>query len=207
MSQYDVITLTAEDKPQVVAVLSESFYQYEVMRYIFDGTEAAGEYETKLNAILGYYFEYCLAHDGVMLGVRENGRVMAVLCAGVPSEPETPASFNQVKRVLLDVIGDEAQARSDFYDQSTHEYDPEQSHYYVDVIGVSLSHQGKGLGRKLLKALHDISQKDPESSGVCLFTENENNARFYQRMGYEILAEFDVVKGLHSWACFRPDTA
>jgi len=207
MSQYDVITLTAEDKPEAVAVLSESFYQYDVMDYIFNGSEVSDEYETKLKAIMGYYFEYCLAHDGVMLGIRDAGRVVAVLCAGVPDEPETPVYFSQVKQALLDVIGDEAQTRSDFYDHSTHQYDPQQPHYYVDVLGVSLSHQGKGLGGKLLKALHDLSQKDPASSGVCLFTENENNVRFYQRMGYEILAEFDVTKDLHSWACFRPDAA
>jgi len=205
MNELEVVELQAADKAEVAAVWAESFNQYAVMRYILNDVATEVEYITKLKTIMGYYFDNCLAHEGAILGVRDGGRVVAALCAARPKKPETPASFTEVEQVLLETIGAAAIQRAEFYDQCTHEHEPEAPHYYVEVLGVSNAQQGKGLAGQLLKAIHQVSRQDPTSEGVTLFTETESNVGFYQHMGYEVLANFNVVEGVHSWAFFRAD--
>jgi len=205
MTALDVVELQAADKAQAAAVWAESFHQYSVMRYIFKDAATEAEYVTKLKTIMGYYFDNSIAHGWPVLGVRDGGRVVAALCAIGPNTPETPASFKELEKTLLEDIGAAAIERGEFYDQCTHAHEPKQPHYYVGVLGVANTQQGSGLAGQLLKAIHEVSRQDPASEGVCLFTETESNVGFYQYMGYEVLANFHVVEGVQSWAFFRAD--
>jgi len=206
MNALDIAVLQVEDRSDVVEVWAESFNQYSVMRYIFNDIATEAEYEAKLKTIMGYYFDDCIAHDWPVLGVRDGGRVVAALCASGPARPATPAAFVQLEQALHEAIGVAAQQRSDIYEQRTHKYEPQQPHYYVGVLGVCHSQQGKGLAGRLLRAIHEVSRQDADSTGVCLFTETELNVSFYQYMGYELLADFNIDEGLRSWAFFRADS-
>jgi ribosomal protein S18 acetylase RimI-like enzyme len=75
------------------------------------------------------------------------------------------------------------------------------------MIGVRRAHQGSGLARRLLEAVHAHSHGDPGSAGVSLTTEHAPNLALYQRFGYRITGELPVAPGLHTWTLFRARSA
>ncbi len=79
--------------------------------------------------------------------------------------------------------------------------------HHVNMLGVRHSHAGRGLGRLLLDAVHEMSRRDAESAGVSLSTEDPKNVTLYQHCGYEIKAHERVSNDLETWILFRKDDA
>jgi ribosomal protein S18 acetylase RimI-like enzyme len=65
---------------------------------------------------------------------------------------------------------------------------PSAPHFYLSILAVHPDFQGSGCGRALLEALHARSQQHPQSTGVCLETENPKNVSFYEHLGYRVTA-------------------
>ncbi len=61
------------------------------------------------------------------------------------------------------------------------------AHYTLDAVAVHPSHQGKGVGRRLLERVERYCLGDKSSSGVYLYTGDEKNRRVYERFGYQLL--------------------
>lgn len=61
--------------------------------------------------------------------------------------------------------------------------------YYINFIGVSNKHRGKGLAKSLLDYIHKIVKEDQLYSKVGLDTENPNNIHYYERYGYQLVSE------------------
>ena len=78
-------------------------------------------------------------------------------------------------------------------------------HVHLNMIGVRTGHQGKGLSRALLDAVHRISTETEGSQGVTLTTETAANVPFYEYMGYEVIDHARIAPGLETWAMFRRD--
>jgi hypothetical protein len=72
------------------------------------------------------------------------------------------------------------------------------------MIGVRGSHTGRGLARKLLEAVHRLSDADGGSAGVSLTTETGRNVPLYEYFGYRQLGHAVIGDGLETWAFFRP---
>jgi GNAT superfamily N-acetyltransferase len=78
---------------------------------------------------------------------------------------------------------------------------PTNPHYYVAYIGVEPEFQGRELGTTLLD--HLGYRADAEQVGCYLESADPRNIPFYQRSGYEIIAE-KVIIGLPAWFMWRP---
>lgn len=76
------------------------------------------------------------------------------------------------------------------YRELTSSTAPEEPHYYVTMIGVDPASQGKGLGKSVLKKIHEIAASS--SHPVALDTENEQNVAYYEHLGYELTAVRDL---------------
>jgi ribosomal protein S18 acetylase RimI-like enzyme len=63
--------------------------------------------------------------------------------------------------------------------------------YYTLMIAVAPEQQGRGIGTRLLDAVRDLAQRDPDTEGVYLFTVGERNRRFYERSGYRVLSRIE----------------
>ena len=74
------------------------------------------------------------------------------------------------------------------------------------MIAVRRSHSGRGFARQLLGGVHDLAQRDPDSSGVTLSTEDPKNLPLYHKFGYRLLGHTRVADELETWAFFRPAT-
>lgn len=64
-------------------------------------------------------------------------------------------------------------------------YHPAEPHWYLPVLGVDPSKQGKGLGSVLMR--HVLSQCDRTNKLPYLESSNTKNIPFYKRHGYEVL--------------------
>lgn len=59
------------------------------------------------------------------------------------------------------------------------------THYDLEYIGVHPERQGEGIGRLLLEAVHEFTDRDTGVDGVYLATADEWNRDFYASAGYE----------------------
>jgi ribosomal protein S18 acetylase RimI-like enzyme len=60
---------------------------------------------------------------------------------------------------------------------------PTEPHYYLEFIGTSPIHQGKGFGRLLIEPM--VARADEEGVGMYLENSKEANLSFYGRFGFE----------------------
>lgn len=70
---------------------------------------------------------------------------------------------------------------------------PSEPHFYLPILAVHPDFQGSGCGRVLLESLQARSERHPRSAGVCLETENPDNVRFYEHIGYRVIARNRVA--------------
>ena len=56
------------------------------------------------------------------------------------------------------------------------------------MLGVRRKDEGHGHARRLLDAPHEMSRRDPTSSGVTLNTEAPHNVPIYQHFGYDVIS-------------------
>ena len=70
--------------------------------------------------------------------------------------------------------------------------------WYLSILGVAPEHQGQGLGARLLEPVLALGQSS------YLETFGQRSVRFYERLGYEMRAEFlERVTGLPYWVLVR----
>jgi ribosomal protein S18 acetylase RimI-like enzyme len=67
---------------------------------------------------------------------------------------------------------------------------PTEPHWYLPMIGVDPSHQGKGYGSALMQ--HALTRCDRENKLAYLETSNRRNIPLYKRYGFELLATIQI---------------
>lgn len=69
-------------------------------------------------------------------------------------------------------------------------YHPHEPHWYLPMIGVDPSKQGRGVGAALMK--HALARCDAEGATAFLESSNPRNVSLYERHGFEALATVQV---------------
>ncbi|HSB66064.1 MAG TPA: GNAT family N-acetyltransferase [Anaerolineales bacterium] len=77
---------------------------------------------------------------------------------------------------------------------------PTYAHYYLEYIGVDPAVQGQGLGSCLME--HLVSIADREGVGCYLENASPRNLPFYQRFGFKIIYEKEII-GFPTWFMWR----
>lgn len=80
-------------------------------------------------------------------------------------------------------------------------YHPAEPHWYLPLIGVDPSRQGRGYGSALLE--QGLSRCDAEHQPAYLESTNERNIPLYQRHGFEVLGEVQVEDAPPLWPMLR----
>ena len=78
-------------------------------------------------------------------------------------------------------------------------HDPIEQHWHLGPVGVMPSHQGKGIGTKLLSRF--CQEVDACLSPAYLETDTDKNVRFYERFGFDVVKETEIfgVKNRYMW--------
>ncbi len=72
-------------------------------------------------------------------------------------------------------------------------------HWYLGTLGVDPDHQGRGVGTAMLRHWLEFAAGDP--APIYLETDRVENISFYQREGFEVVRETEVL-GVKIW-CMR----
>ncbi|WP_026477499.1 GNAT family N-acetyltransferase [Alkaliphilus transvaalensis] len=89
------------------------------------------------------------------------------------------------------------------YEKLTSTSGPHQPHYYLTMIGVAPSSQGKGIGKKVLREIHEIAESSQPSYPIALDTENQHNVSYYESFGYQ-LKDTNIIDGIKIYCMTRP---
>jgi len=89
------------------------------------------------------------------------------------------------------------------FDQHMGRYHIAEPHYYLFVLGVEPSLQGRGIGSALLESF--CARADAEGALSYLETDRASSVRLYERHGFEVTREVDIesLDGLHMWLMER----
>jgi GNAT superfamily N-acetyltransferase len=77
---------------------------------------------------------------------------------------------------------------------------PKLPHYYLEYLGVEPSWTGMGLGSAILKFITE--KADSEQTGIYLENANSRNNPLYQRFGFKITRQRDIL-GTRFWFMWR----
>jgi ribosomal protein S18 acetylase RimI-like enzyme len=77
---------------------------------------------------------------------------------------------------------------------------PKERHWHLGPLAVDAHLQGMGVGSKLMKAF--CTQMDAAGEDAYLETDKEINVRFYERFGFEVISEEEVL-GAPNWFMLR----
>jgi len=192
--------LNRTDKQEAVRVLTSAFYEYPVMRYVL---KSAGEkYENYLKALIGFFCESRLTRNFPLLGLRHNDRLVTAAGINEPEYKPRSPKLNKVYSELTNTIGEDAIARLESYEKKSEPKDLDVPHYFLGIIGVEKTYQGKGYAKRIIEEVQRMSENHTASKGVYLCTESPPNVPFYEHLGYRVISEADVGE-IHTWAMFR----
>jgi GNAT superfamily N-acetyltransferase len=197
-----VTRMSSAQTEDVVTVLCDAFQDYPVMRHVLG---PGGDYDRRLRTLIGFFVSARVYRDEPVLGVYDrHGTLAAValvsLLPGARDEPEALASRRQE---VWTELGAEARARYEEFGAAWAKFTVASPQYHLNMIGVRRSHAGRGLARKLLEAVHRLSDADGGSAGVSLTTETERNLPLYEYFGYRRIGHAVLDNGLETWGFFR----
>jgi ribosomal protein S18 acetylase RimI-like enzyme len=138
---------------------------------------------------------HCAIADGVMVGVI--GALPPGRCQ--PSMRERLRLFPAVA-----ALGPSAARRVVSWTGRWADADIEEPHVHLGPVAVDLHLQGRGIGSRMMEA--HCADVDAQGATAYLETDRPENVRFYERSGYEVIGEADVI-GVHNWYMRRPPAA
>lgn len=194
--------LTLEHVPEIVAVLSDAFHDYPVMRHVLG---PAHPYDVRLHRLVQLFVSGRSYRNEPMFGLRDAaGTLIGAAVMSLPTPTDPPPVFVALRESIWAELGAEARARYDAYAAATQRFAIEAPHHHLNMIGVRRSHQGLGLAHALLDAVHGLASADDRSAGVSLTTECAENVALYERFGYRVEGHARVASDLETWVMFRP---
>jgi GNAT superfamily N-acetyltransferase len=199
-----LVTLSARRKDEAVDVLFDAFRDYPVMRHIVG---APGEtYARRARQLIDFFTTArFLGEDPVMAVADDGGALVAIANITRPGERPTPAALGPLREALWRDLGPEARARYEALVQIWQGFGIARPQYHLNMLGVRRTHQKRGAARLLLDAVHALSARSTESTGVSLTTGDPVNVAFYERFGYRIVAEAAVGGAFTTWGFFRAE--
>ena len=200
MQTPEVVPLREADLPLAAAALTRAFYNDPLQMYTLPDPV---EREERSPALFSAALRYGLLFGEVLTTPRLEGVAIwnGPDAWDITEERAAAAGFDRLPAEL----GSEATAR--FFSAigaaaPNHRRDVRPDHWWVMVLGVVPEAQGKGIARALLDPI--MHRADAAGQQCYLETTNAANITFYERMGFQRVAEVDVPgSGLRFWTFRR----
>lgn len=189
----------SRDVVAAIATLGDAFADDPLMLYLFrenPGGVRAGAME----------FFSILLRARIALGapayvLEQDGRILGAAMGYDASRPKWPKALSEeMSRFETGVPG--LSDRIGAYERLAEIHEPGEDHYYLGVIGVHPSLQGRGSGKALLDAFCEPSRADPNSHGIYLETASASSLQFYYRNGFELTGE-GSLDGAPLWCVYK----
>ena len=131
---------------------------------------------------------------------QEDGAIVGV-CGMLPPGDCRPNLGQQLRLVpTLLSMGPRAAGRLTRWMGAWQRRDPEERHWHLGPLAVDAHLQGAGIGSRMMHAF--CARMDAAGDDAYLETDKPINVRFYERFGFEIIAEQEVI-GVTNWFMLR----
>ena len=184
-------------------VLCEAFHDYPVMRWVL--APAGADYDRRLARMVGFFVAARTFRGEPLLGIDHEGSLGAVAMLSDPTGPPSPPELAVEREAMWSDLGQEARLRYEAFGAACAPLLVTEPHLHLNMIGTRRNARGKGYGRLLLEHVHAMSDRDPDSGGVSLTTEDPANVPLYESFGYEITGHAQRVAEVETWAFYRPN--
>src|SRR5688572_12620266 len=197
----DAIPLPPERRDDVIDVLADAFGDYPLMQWVV-GPD--GDVAGRVRQLIAFFVSRRVMRGGPMLGVVDGDRVVGAAALTLPSEPAPPPGITALEVEVWRNLGEPARLRYQAYADTTSRFFRSVGpHHHLNMIGIRGSHKGQGLARPLLDAVQQMSDADPNSTGVSLTTERARNVKLYEHFGYSVIAHKTVSEDVQTWGLVR----
>ena len=136
----------------------------------------------------------------LILARNPDGAVVGVLGMAAPGRCQPNARQRARLTLGLLPLGPRALSRSLRWVGAWEKRDPEERHWHLGPVAVDAHLQGMGIGSKLMRVF--CAQMDAAGEDAYLETDKPENVRFYERFGFEVVGEEDVL-GVPNWYMAR----
>ena len=140
--------------------------------------------------------------DRVMLAARGPDGSILGICGMVPPGRCQPGPGRQLRLApALLGLGPRSAGRTMKWLGTWSKHDPEKRHWHLGPVAVDAHLQGRGIGSTLMRAF--CERMDAAGGDAYLETDKPENVRFYERFGFEVVGEVEVI-GVANWFMMRP---
>jgi ribosomal protein S18 acetylase RimI-like enzyme len=196
----DLTHIHLPDVPRIAALLARAFQDDPLMRYAIPD---AGQRRALLPWLVGLNVRYGCRYGEVYATAGYEGAAI-----WLPPGRTTMTFWRMARTGMLAAPlklpwpALWRLAHVDAYAAALHERCATGPHWYLSQIGVEPSHWRQGIGSRLLQPM--LARIDATALPCYLETEREANVAFYQRHGFQVVAEGDAPhSGPHVWAMLR----
>jgi len=190
-SSGEVRVVSAEDRDRAFAVQVAAFAADPIMRWLYpDARDYLEHFPAFATAFGGAAFDHGTAFEaggfgGVSMWLPPGGEV----------------DGEAVGKVIQETITPEIQQESFPMFEQMAEHHIQEPHWYLPMIGVDPSRQGRGLGSALLA--HRVAECDAQGLPAFLESSNPANVPLYERHGFRVVAEIQVGDSPGAWPMLR----
>jgi ribosomal protein S18 acetylase RimI-like enzyme len=189
------------DVPETAHMLTDAFAQDPNMEFLFGGTPS------DRRSLVAEFFDILMtARIELAMPVfvlHHQDRIGGIVMGYDLSRPDWPVRQSDRWRALqMRCSG--ADERFATHDAIVERFTPNVPQYYLGVLGVHPSLQGKGAGRMLVEHFCGVSDQDPESAGVSIETANPRNASYYESLGFKRRGDAELDAATRLYVLFRP---
>ena len=202
LDALEIGVLGPEDKVAALGVLTRGMRDNPVHVAAF-GDDAQRRQE-RLHRVFGGAYE-AMGWQANMLAARGPDGTIAGVCGAMPPGGCRLGPGKQLSlmpRMLSS--GPRASLRAARWLGAWAKRDPEERHWHLGPIAVDAHLQGMGVGSKLMEVF--CARVDTAGEDAYLETDKPANVRFYERFGFEVIGEQEVL-GVPNWFMLRNKTA
>jgi ribosomal protein S18 acetylase RimI-like enzyme len=149
---------------------------------------------SKVLPVMGHF-------DHLLVARHPDNTVLGVLGMAAPGRCQPNAKQRMQLTLGLLPLGPYALSRSLRWVGTWEKHDREERHWHLGPVAVDAHLQGMGIGSKLMRVF--CAQMDAAEETAYLETDKPENVRFYERFGFEIVGEEQVI-GVPNWYMARP---
>jgi ribosomal protein S18 acetylase RimI-like enzyme len=171
---------TASDEASIIEVLVRANWEDPAARWVWpDSQQFLMHFPSFVRAFGGKAFTHGSAYY-------VDGYVGAALWLPPDVHPDENALIALLQRTVS------GQIQKDFFPvlEQMGRYHPSEPHWYLPLMGVDPSQQGKGFGSALLH--HTLTQFDRDNKIAYLESSNPRNIPLYKRHGFELLGTIQI---------------
>jgi len=135
----------------------------------------------------------------VLVTRREDGVVG--VCGMLPPGDCRPGLGQQLRLMpTMLSLGPRAAGRVMRWVGTWQRHDPDERHWHLGPLAVDAHLQGEGVGSRMMRVF--CARMDAAGEAAYLETDKPINVRFYERFGFEVVAEREVL-GVPNWFMLR----